>query len=113
MSMKFIDNSSAIKAMIEEALSNGLVKSAEMIQTATQANGGKAAKSWKSHVDTDSMSATVSNDHPDALIDEFGKGEYARGVKGSVAPTMPLERAYVHNKQAIKQVFADELKDMG
>lgn len=113
MSVNFIDNSSAIKAMLEEALTNGLKKSAEIIHSATQANGGKAAKSWKSHVDTDNMTATISNDHPDAVVDEFGKGEFATGAKGSIAPVRPLETALVTKKHVIEKAFADELKDMG
>lgn len=113
MGMTFIDNSDKFKEMLEEAIANGLRKSADIIKSQAQANGGKAAKSWQSSVDTDGMTATVSNSDKNALVDEYGKGEYAIGAKGSVAPVRPLECAFVTKKHEIEKAFADELKDMG
>lgn len=110
--MQFIDNSDKIKSLLEEALFNGLTRAANIIETETKANGGKAAKSWKANVSRETMTATIDNpDQKNAIIDEFGKGEYATGEKGSIAPVRPLERALIGKRNQIEKAVADEIKN--
>lgn len=112
MSVNFIDNSDKIASLLEEAIFNGLSKAANILETETKSNGGKAAKKWQSRVSRDSMTATIDNtDNKAAIVDEFGKGEYATGEKGSIAPVRTLERAIASKRGAIEKAFADELKD--
>lgn len=106
MSIQFTDNSDKIKALFESAIAEGLRETASVMQT--QANIGNKA-GYTAHVDSDSV--TISSSKPEAIQDEFGKGEWATGEKGSVAPKRSLTRAAIGNKNNIAKIFAEKLKD--
>lgn len=106
--MQFIDNTDKIKALLESAISEGLQDVSSLMQSQTN-SGGKNL--FKSHVDTASNSVTVSSDKPEAVEDEFGKGEYATGAKGSKRPKRTLSSAFTRNKGKIEKTFADKIKE--
>lgn len=108
MGVKFIDNSDKITSLLESAIAEGLQDVSSLMQT--QANSG-GKNLFKSHVDTVSNSVTVSSDKPEALEDEFGKGEYATGAKGSKRPKRSLSSAFTRNKGKIEKTFADKIKE--
>ena len=112
MSVQFTDNSDKIMQEIEAAIGRGLRKATSSVHTAVQSRS-KHPNAWKSHVDESGMSATIETTDKEAYFEEFGKGEYAIGEKGSQAPTRPLQSALIQKKHDIENAIASELKDLG
>ena len=106
MSIQFTDNSDKIKALFESAIAEGLQDVSSLMQS--QANIGNKA-GYTAHVDSDSV--TISSSKPEAIEDEFGKGEWATGAKGSKPPKRSLSRAVNGNRNKIANIFADKLKE--
>lgn len=133
MSIKFIDNSDKIKAMMKDALIAGLHDAGAMIMSQTKQNSrvasGQTKNAWKYVVDEADMTATVGNPLENSLWEELGTGEFALnhdGRKGGwfykdaegkghftygKKPMRMLNNAFVAKKNAVIRVFEKHLKD--
>ena len=90
MSIKFTDNSEAVKAALEQAILAGLEEAAGEIESQTKRNSrvGQACaptkNSWQHRVEQkgEEYTATIGSDKENAIWEEFGTGEYALEGKG-------------------------------
>ena len=133
MSIKFIDNSDKVQAMLEEALIAGLYDAGSIIQSQTQENSrvatGKTKGSWKSVVDEGEMTATIGSPEENAIWEEFGTGEYALGGNGRKGgwfykdekgdghftygkkPMRMLHNAFITKKNTVIKAFEQQIKN--
>lgn len=117
MSVHFEDNSNAIKAALEEALSIGLHKAADMVHGSLNAN---SKAKYNVHVDETTMQATFEpSDNETAINEEFGKGEYCvpkenrlHPEQETIAPTRPLQNSIDMKRNVIAKTIGDELKNL-
>lgn len=133
MSVKFIDNSDKVQAMLEDALLAGLHDAGSIIMSQTKKNSrvatGQTKNAWKYLVDEGEMAATIGNPLENAIWEEFGTGEYALnhdGRKGGwfytdekdeghftygKKPMRMLHNAFVTKKNEVIKAFERHIKD--
>lgn len=110
MSIKFTDNTEAVKAALEQAIWAGLEEAAGEIESQTKTNTrvktGKTKGSWAHRVQSsgnDEFTATIGSPDENAIWEEFGTGDYAlngngrKGWKGK-KPSRAFFHAYTSKK---------------
>lgn len=95
MSRFFIDNSSAVKQAIEQAITNGLEECGGEIESQVKSNtrvdSGDLKNSW--YHKTEGDICTIGSPLENAIWEEFGTGIYANGGRQS-----PWKYEYEGNK---------------
>ena len=90
MSIKFIDNSDKVQAMLEEALIAGLYDAGSIIRSQTKQNSrvatGQTKNAWDYVVDEGEMTVTIGNSEENSIWEEFGTGIYAVNGDGRKTP---------------------------
>lgn len=113
MSIKFIDNSEAVKAALEQAVWAGLEEGAGEIESQTKTNSrvktGKTKNSWTHNVKSsgdNEFTATIGSPDENAIWEEFGTGDHAlygngrKGWKGK-KPSRAFFHAYTSKKNTV------------
>lgn len=133
MGVKFTDNSSQIKMVLERATVAGLEAAAAEIQSQaaknTPVDTGQLKGAWGHIVDDDRKEATIGNTLENAIWTEFGTGEYAyngngrktpwsyKDAKGNWHTTMGkkpirmLHNAFVTKKNTVIRIIEQAFKD--
>lgn len=133
MSVKFEDNSKAVKSALDEALIAGLYAAAAEIESQAAQNSpvdtGQLKGSWAHKVDENKMEAVIGSPLEYAIYQEFGTGEYAyegKGRKGGWRyqdakgewhftkgnkPVRMLWNAFHTKRHTIQKIFENELKE--
>lgn len=131
MAFEFIDNSSKVQELLEEALIAGLEAAAGEIESQAASNTpvdtGQLKGAWGHEVNESEMSATIGNRLEYAIWNEFGTGEFAlegNGRKGGwwyeddsgnlrftygIPPRRMLHNAFTTKKNTVKKIIEHEI----
>ncbi|MGQ7688130.1 HK97-gp10 family putative phage morphogenesis protein [Streptococcus suis] len=133
--MKFVDNSETVKKELERAAIRGLIKASLLVEgqavLLAPVDKGGLRDSIGYKVDESELVAYVGTNCEYAIYVEFGTGEFAEngnGRKGGwvyktpngevhftygMPPQPYLRPAFRKNQKAIRDIFADCLRELG